>query len=228
MRNISVISDHGDLIERSFGALRWATHSDFYSSKAIQVLAAAANASGERLKTLELEEGADWYDIEFEGELLETVLGAMFVLWQTFLSTMISATKELGRHCDNELNLKLSLAQGKGKILRFGSPVLGKTGHTGPEVIDAFANYFKHRDEWPGDWRLLDERSKLTAKVIKRCGAKDNSHENIRCGIKALGVKPPYKDFSAINTCLIDWVSEIEPQVRSEIIAVARQYQGRL
>ena len=230
----------GDRIERSFSALRWATHSDHFINHVVEVLGEAASVSAGRLVVLErrladLEtecDPGDPYDLEYEEELLETVLGSMFVAWQVFLSTMISAVLDLDSHCRSELKLRLSIAQGKAPrrgILRFGTPAVGKTGHTGPEIIDAFANYFKHRDEWPNDWRsLTHSKGAYTAGIIHSCGARDNSQKNLRLGIQKLGVKMPYNDFTSISKCLIGWVSKIEPQLRSEIESADSRYKGRL
>ncbi len=222
--------NRGEQIERSSAALRWATHSDLFLGRVIQVLAEAAGASGKRLAVLEA--GDDPYELDYEGEVLEAVLGSMFVVWQTFLSTMVSAILALDSHCRRKLSRGLSIAQGdapRRRILRFGTPLVGKTERTGPEIIDAFANYFKHRDEWPSDWRSLSgSRGGYTADVIRSCGAKYDSDRNFRLGIQALGVDPPYSDFTCINTLLIAWVSKIEQQLRSEIESADRSYTGRL
>ncbi len=216
----------GDRIEGSFRMLRHATHSDFATNRVIELLGKAAGVCWQDLAALQADE--NWYDIEYEESMLDAVVGSMFVAWQTFLSTMVSAVVELDVHCRSTLNLQLSIAQGKGSLLRFGTPPVGHTGYTGPEIINAFANYFKHRDEWPSDWRSLVSSGQYTACVVHACGARHDSEQNLRVGLETLGVKPPFHDFATVKTCLIHWVGEVEKQARAEILAVAPQYDGSL
>ena len=192
-------------------------------------LAVTIDGVGKRLAQLELEE--DPYEVDDENEIFETLLGSVFVVWQTYLSTMIGSVLDLDSHCRRLLNLNLSLARGGGRrrtILRFGSPPIGNTGYTGPEVIDAFSNYFKHRDEWSSDWSRLPPVSQHTADDIRACGASPNSHRNFRIGVEALGVSSPYSDFTPVKKTLSKWVSEIEPRLRFEIVSVAPHYAHRL
>jgi len=55
-------------------------------------------------------------------------------------------------------------------------------------LINAFANYFKHGDEWNGSWSALTGQSKQTADVISAVGAQEFSTGNLCAGGKALGL----------------------------------------
>jgi hypothetical protein len=61
---------------------------------------------------------------------------------------------------------------GRDAILAIGASKIGGTRYTVAEVINAFANYFKHRDEWnPVDWSDPKGLNTNTLKVITAIGA---------------------------------------------------------
>jgi hypothetical protein len=48
---------------------------------------------------------------------------------------------------------------------------VGTSGVTRVAALEALANYFKHRDEWPHQWEALEERTqKPTAIILKNLG----------------------------------------------------------
>jgi hypothetical protein len=49
--------------------------------------------------------------------------------------------------------------------------------------IDALANYFKHRDEWPNEWNQLKDSQRNTASILRDLGLlKDERGTIVRCG----------------------------------------------
>lgn len=64
---------------------------------------------------------------------------------------------------------------------------MGATGYTEIQVIDAFANFFKHNEEWEWDWSKLKDRSRKTAEIITAVGASQGSTGNFRKGAAAIG-----------------------------------------
>src|SRR5579859_3743288 len=79
-------------------------------------------------------------------ELIETHLGCAFITCQVFLTAVVSRIADLHRYNDSQGNTPL-ITTGKNKrdILSTDSTVAHGSAHTTMQVIDAFANYFKHR-----------------------------------------------------------------------------------
>ena len=42
------------------------------------------------------------------------------------------------------------------------------------ELCDAMANYYKHRDEWPTDWKDCKKFAKITTELLHTAGFKQN------------------------------------------------------
>jgi len=69
----------------------------------------------------------------------------------------------------------------KGDIIAFGgSAVAGN--YTSVEVINAFANYFKHGDEWDSQWRASKQQQQETIDILRAAGARPGSTGNLRTG----------------------------------------------
>jgi hypothetical protein len=71
--------------------------------------------------------------------------------------------------------------------MAFGSSSVANSKFSEVQVIDAFANYFKHKAEWAGDWDKLKTLQLKTAQIIQAVGASQESTGNLRTGSKVLG-----------------------------------------
>lgn len=92
---------------------------------------------------------------------------------------------------------------------------MASSGYTEIQIINEFANYFKHCDQWPLDWNsATDSLSKNTIQAIQSVGARSGSTGNMRIGVKALGAG--YK---------LDLVLDKIAQWRDELL---KQYQFEL
>jgi hypothetical protein len=136
--------------------------------------------------------------VEQECQLLETLIGTTFVVIQTQLTEFLSTIMRL---CD-----VLGSPTPKPRILRLRAQTVGTTGHTLAEGVDAFANYFKHRDEWPLHWSNVDKRAKRAVSVIRAYGAREGSTGNLREGLSSMG----YRDLnvSRMSRDLQTWWNE--------------------
>jgi hypothetical protein len=73
-------------------------------------------------------------------------------------------------------------------------------------VINAFANYFKHRDEWnPVDWSDPKGLNTNTLKVITAIGATPASDRNLQTATSALSSPLPYQNLGRIERAMLDW-----------------------
>src|SRR5437773_1587319 len=80
----------------------------------------------------------------------ESLLGAAFVVCQASITAVVSETKKLHTRYQKSASKDLTTTDGKKEsIMRLGSPMVRKTGYSKIEIMNAFANCFKHQTEWP-------------------------------------------------------------------------------
>src|SRR5258708_16142607 len=136
---------------------------------------------------------------------IEDLLGPAFVACQTYITRVVSRTKELYRLTQREGKPLPGGDPSKKALLQAGSPRLAGTAVTKVQVIDAFANYFKHHEEWPAvDWKDLPDREKATADVIHAAGAQENSTGVFRSGARVLD-NPALDNLEAFAEAVVAW-----------------------
>lgn len=125
---------------------------------------------------------AEWITDD-ECESIEEQLGPAFVAAQTHLTRVVSLCKRIHDWQERQTKSKvlLGIAGKRDEILGVTNadikPVSG-TAHTVAEGLNAFANYFKHRDEWPHDWTQLERNNeKRTAMIIRAFDASREARE---------------------------------------------------
>jgi putative component of membrane protein insertase Oxa1/YidC/SpoIIIJ protein YidD len=142
-------------------------------------------------------------------EYIEDLLGISFVACQSYISYVVSDICRLHDAC-NSLASPVILTTTSGRkidILRKCSPPV-KGGYSEVQIIDAFANYYKHKDEWDWDWDCPPARSQLTVDVIRSVGASRGCTGNMRTGAEALG-NGEYCDTRAMMKGLESWGQEL-------------------
>jgi hypothetical protein len=131
-----------------------------------------------------LPSNAEWASDEAyaESETVEGLIGTAFVLYQTYLTSVVSSVKGLATDGYAGAPSK------KVDVLRLESaPITAAVSYSRMEVVNAVANYFKHRDEWPADWSAATGQTKDTVDVISAIGLSSNEHFNLMKAAKALG-----------------------------------------
>lgn len=163
---------------------------------------------GEIIDQLSDDQDTEYVDavIDQETSVIESLLGTAFVICQTFITSVVSRIKALhDYHNIKAPRQPLETTTGdKQAILRFNSQLVGDSDYSYVQVIDAFANYFKHNEEWHGDWCNLPYPSNRTVAVIQAIGAKRGSTGNLRDGAKVLGNKS-FQDISVFYNIVNDW-----------------------
>lgn len=158
---------------------------------------------------------SQWADavVDEECDAIEDYLGAAFLLCQPHITRVVSRIKYF-----HDIRGDL-IATGKAKteILAVGSRKIGDGRFTEIQVIDAFANYFKHREEagWRRDWNGLEDRERKTAEVLQSVGAEPGSTGNFRTGIEAFGIE--YNEVPALCERLCVWRRELHDRYRDEL-----------
>ncbi|MBD2509811.1 hypothetical protein H6G91_21350 [Nostoc muscorum FACHB-395] len=114
---------------------------------------------------------------EDECLVVEHLLGTAFVLCQGYITKVVSKIKQYHKLAEHK-GAKLTTTDGqKNSILKFAYNQ--NKFSSSIQLIDGFANYFKHRDEWNLNWEKLNDNQKKTAEVIKEVLTKPYNETNI-------------------------------------------------
>ena len=163
------------------------------------------------------QESVDFFT-DSECEVIEDLLGMAFVVCQTYITRVVHIILSLHKyHNGVAKGSSLSITgNNKDAILSFGSEHIENIGYTEVQLIDAFANYFKHRDEWSGDWNKLKHQGAKTANIIMAAGARPGSTGNLRLASELLSNRE-YKDTNVFINILDEWCKALYNGYSSEL-----------
>jgi hypothetical protein len=147
---------------------------------------------------------------EAKGDEVEGLLAVAFVIAQTHVTQVVSRTMrvlEAAQLAGRSLTaFAPSPEVSRDHVLRAASDVVPGTDYTQVQVLDAFANYFKHHEEWRGKWADLKGKAGKTAKVIAAAGAAKGYVGNFRAGAEVLG-NGSYKNVGVFVSIISTWRS---------------------
>lgn len=155
---------------------------------------------------------------EEEDAVVEDFLGMAFIAAQAaYIETVVSRLKDL--HELASVRSKTSLTtttKSKRSILRHGFQPAPRNVFSSVEIVDAFANYYKHRDAWGPDWSVLEGQQERTACIIQSVGAFQSSPKNLRAGAAHFG-NTSYGDVGTLLKVLAPWRKALVRDYREEI-----------
>lgn len=158
---------------------------------------------------------AEWITGD-ECDSIEEQLGLAFVAAQTHITRVVSLCRRVHDLHESQVGSKslLGIEGKKDQILAVKNTdilAIRGTPYTTVEGLNSFANYYKHRDEWPYDWTQLQKNNeKRTAAVIEDFGAKPGSTGNLRQGYKGLFGDDDYANIGRFAEALAKWRSAIK------------------
>jgi hypothetical protein len=155
--------------------------------------------------------------VEEECDVVENLIGAAFVAGQAEITGVISPVMRLHKRAATDGHILTSTDGTKSGIMRLGTPVRPSLPYSHVEVINAFANYFKHHDEWHVRWAALTGLAKQTADTIMALGATEGSTGNLRKGIEVLGIAKKYADLVNVSGMVSDWANAVFTTYESEL-----------
>jgi hypothetical protein len=165
---------------------------------------------------------AEWITDD-ECDSIEEQLGLAFVAAQTHTTRVVSLCKRIHDWHEGQTGSKtlLGIDGKKDQILGVKNadilPVAG-TAYAAVEGINAFANYFKHRDEWPHDWTQLQKTNeKHTATVIQAFGAQPGSTGNLRQGYRGLFGDDDYANLGRLAGAMEHWTRAVRKAYENEL-----------
>jgi len=156
-----------------------------------------------------------------ECDVIETLLGSAFTVCQTHIAKVVSDVKTLhrlaGKGSKGKSGVRLTTTNGeKTDIMRLGCTQVGSSGVSLVQALDALANYFKHREEWIGDWASLSGHAAKTAPTITLLGLQKGSTGNLRRGAKLLG-NTGFDNMNAFANILEEWHKEVMAMYEKEL-----------
>ena len=102
-------------------------------------------------------------------------------------------------------------------MIRHGFHPTTENPYSPVEVLNAFANYYKHQDEWGHyDWEKLKAVQLQTARIAFSAGARESTTGNLRTGAEFLGNRE-YSNVMAFAAILSSWRTNLVSVYRSEV-----------
>jgi hypothetical protein len=129
-------------------------------------------------------------------QIIENVIGMVFVTCQMYISGTISDANLFSQH-------KL----GKRELLKNNSELIPGTSITYVELCDAYANYYKHNEEW----KIIDKWNFDTIQTLESAGIKISLDRNEMVEVpwtRILEILLPIEkgnDLSALLPPISDW-----------------------
>lgn len=163
-------------------------------------------------------------------ELVEHLMGISFVMCQVGITHIVSTYQSVQdswvfhqkiKHKNPNLfkdfwGISTQKKVSKNDLMRKGNPILS-SGYSQIETINAFANYFKHNDEWNSNWVEEDDNDNITRKIIKASGAK-NSVEVCKEGFSFLLNREPLDQNIKLWEMVDKWADSIKQAFDNDLI----------
>lgn len=161
-----------------------------------------------------------------ECDVLETLLGSAFTVCQTHIVQVVADVHRLHRiaartDCGRPTVKLTTTTTKKADVMARGCPCVTGTATTVIEALNALANYFKHRDEWPHkhNWTKATGQAVETVRVLTAIGLEPGSTGNLRRGAEVLG-NTDLDKMNVFANLLEDWhvklMADYEQELRSK------------
>jgi hypothetical protein len=151
-----------------------------------------------------------------EFTVIEDLLGCAFVICQTSVTSLVSSVKVLNDFEKKHHGITLSTTDAsKRGLLQNRSRRMEGSTYTEMETIDAFANYFKHREEW-SHWDQLEGQRRVTAEILRAAGADEHGRWHFIAGARALGISNLH-ELGALWMIVQKWRASVQEQYREEL-----------
>jgi hypothetical protein len=163
-------------------------------------------------------QNSDYFEdvVNDECAVTENLLGAAFVTCQAEITAVTSHIKRIHAEASARgVNLVSSDGKKDG-ILSIGNSTVRGSTYTQVQVINAFANYFKHCEEWGQPWQGLTGNSKQTADIILQMGADEFGTGNLRAGIEALGISD-CRHLEPLAEYVSNWINVVRKTYETEL-----------
>jgi hypothetical protein len=147
-----------------------------------------------------------------EIEIVEGLLGTAYVVCQSRITAIAQAALRCRTRIISDGLMFAAFGDRDHEVRRLGPRFDAQRSKV--ELLWAFANYFKHRDEWTSDsWTNPQGLERHTVPAILSAGLEPRSNGNLRTGAEALGGLDN-ADISVLQTVIREWADQIREEIR--------------
>ena len=148
---------------------------------------------------------------EHEIEVVELLIGSAFVLGQAAIAQAVAIVKRI----HEDARKPLWIPGSKDEIMETAAPEHNATGLSKISIINAAANYYKHRYEWWDDWSG-PLKSKPTIDVVVKLGLLRNGDRNLQRALWALEIHPD--NLTPLAQIIGEWRSQLAKEIETQLI----------
>lgn len=153
-----------------------------------------------------------------ERERIEDYVGLAFVACQVQVNTVLAAIDSLHRQA-RAVNRDLRTTDvGRESLMEYATTEDKRPSEV--RTIYAFANYYKHRSEWPEGWIGLTRQQSTSAEVIRQFGATPDGRLNLTNGLVAMGYKN-LANLTGLENALFEWHDALVAGYGDELSSLA-------
>jgi len=141
--------------------------------------------------------------------VVENLIGVAFVMCQVVIETVVSIVMHLHERVVSDGHVLPTCSEKKNRkrcLLPLGCPLADHSQYTDVQVIDVFANYFKHRSREDYRWD----------NIMRYVGASDGCTGNMRRAAEALGLTD-CENLRLLEDKVIKWADEVIAKYKSEL-----------
>jgi hypothetical protein len=138
--------------------------------------------------------------------LVNDLIGTAFVVCQAHINSICSRVKRIGEFLKSRG--AATLFNNERQVRSLGEPFQAGSPISKVELIFAFANYYKHHDEWPWKWSDATGYPKRTIDAIQAAGAKRESTSNLVDGLRSLGATDA-TEVTALGNSIKPWIETL-------------------
>lgn len=135
---------------------------------------------------------------EHDNEVAQLLIGSVFVLGQAAITQAVSLVKRMHQLAGSSSGIPIA----KEDIMALESSIHADTGLNKISLINAVANYFKHRHEWWDDWSG-PESALPTIRAVSQIGLSPTSQHNLEIALRAFDLAPD--NMTPLSQLVSEW-----------------------
>lgn len=196
------------------------TVQDTTFDRVLDALSDAVRESSRRID--KVQKSDDWLYVDAivddECDFTEQLLGAAFVVAQAKITEIAAKLQKL----HHSFGQQTQTTDGRKIEILDRRPPTQITGVSGASysiitAINAFANYFKHNDEWPYSWAEAGAASRATVWTVLDLGLSEHSTGNLRRASEVLGNGAPYTNLVVLRDVVEAWGRALHEDLEGEL-----------
>lgn len=176
----------------------------------------AAESRATEAASAQVVDDDDWRDavVDDECELIESLLGATFVVCQSQITAVASRALHARKYAVSKRLGTPKFSDGLHHVRSLGD-MLSHYQFSTVDAIWQLANFFKHREEMSdSDWTTPAKHQKAMVDVIAALGLKSSTTGNFRTGAQAILNGDTYSKTQLFGDAIDEWSKKVVTEVR--------------